>query len=326
MKQKDSPEVLAFLEQLSELRRRSEHTIRAYLRECRALETWLRERGRNIERAKRSDLRAYLASLRQRGLSETSIRRALSALRSFFRYLEKKTPAAGNPTTSLRGPRGGRPLPHVLTEGEVELLLSLDYGDDFRAARDRALIEVMYSTGCRVSELVSLDLMAVDFSMGVCRLRGKGRKERLGLIGGPARHALLLYLEKRKLHLLCKRRGTGLPALFIGERCTRLTTRRVQQILEDLSARAGLARTPSPHSLRHSFATHMLDRGADLRTVQELLGHQRLVTTQIYTKLSLERLRKVYQEAHPLCRNASRKAGRKAQLSTEHGAEKGAGT
>lgn len=291
------PEVEAFLDSLADVRRLSEHTLRAYRRECLALCAWLESRGRALADAKRTDLRGYVASLRGRGLAQSSIRRSLSALRTFFRFLEEREPERGNPAAALRGPRGGRALPYALTEGEIERLMSLQFDDGFHGLRDRAVLETLYSTGCRVSELCGLELGDVDLDGQVLRLLGKGRKQRLGLLGGPARDALIAYLPVRRK--LVGR--SGVKALFVGERGTALTDRRVRQVIRDLAMRAGLARVPSPHTLRHSFATHLLDRGADLRTVQELLGHARVVTTQVYTHLSLERLRGVYEKAHPLC-------------------------
>jgi len=302
------PEELdVFFQHLRGVRNRSENTLRAYERELLLLHRWLSKRGRSLSEANRFDLRGYAAQLRSRSIGEASIRRALSAIRAWYRYLDEREPGRENPTAVLRGPRGGRRLPKVLTQSEVDLLLRHDYGEDFLGTRNRALIETLYSTGCRVSELVGIDATDVDLASGVLPLFGKGRKQRLGLLGRPAVEALSAYrLHRRALltHL-----ATTNAALFLGERGTRLSTRRVAQILGKLSLDVGLAQMPSPHTLRHSFATHMLDAGADLRTVQEMLGHARLVTTQVYTHLSLERLRKVYENAHSLC-NASASDGR----------------
>ncbi|MAE76141.1 MAG: tyrosine recombinase [Planctomycetes bacterium] len=296
--QTSDPSVEDFLGWLADVRNVSDHTLRAYARECGALVEWLASKERTATTATPQDLRGYAASLRRRGLKPTSIRRGLSALRSLYKFLERRDPSRGNPTTVLDGPRGGRPLPFVLTEGEVELLLSLDYGSDFQGTRNRAVLEAIYSTGCRVSELCSLDLDDLDQERGTVVLRGKGRKQRLGLLGPPATDAIAAWLPVRGARLSSAGRKTR--ALFLGKRCTRLTDRRVRQVLRELALRAGLARVPSPHTLRHSFATHLLDRGANLRAVQELLGHAHLVTTQVYTHLSLERLREVYERAHPL--------------------------
>ena len=250
--------------------------------------------------ARPSDLRAYLAMRRRGGLSERSLQRCLSCVKAFYRFLEDHGHLEEDPSSSLRGPRTRRKLPFVLTQREVELLLSLDFGEDFRGLRDRALIESLYSTGCRISELLGLKAKDLDLQSGMVRVLGKGRKERICLLGPPAIQALRAYLPARDR--LLRDGGGEQEALFLGERATALSDRRVRQILRDLGLRAGLSRPPTPHTLRHSFATHLVDRGADLRTVQELLGHSQLVTTQIYTHLSLERLREVYEKAHPLCK------------------------
>lgn len=286
--------IASWLAALSSQKSASEHTLRAYGRELRRLEAFLAARGETPLAATNASLRAHLASLRAGGLETTSIRRALSAIRAYYRWVLGRDPGRHDPTTGLRGPRCGRPLPFVLTRGEVDLLLALEFGNDFHGVRDRAILETLYSSGCRVSELCRLDLEDVDLDASTLRLRGKGRKQRLGLLGEPAKNALIDWLDRRP--------RVALSAVFLGERNTRITDRRIRQILEALALRAGLARIPSPHTIRHSFATHLLDAGLDLRSVQELLGHSRLVTTQVYTHLSLERLREAYERAHPLCR------------------------
>ncbi len=298
------PLVEAFGTWLAKVRGTSPHTLRAYLGESQRFCQWIPERGKTPITARPSDLRAYLAMRRRGGLGERSLQRCLSCIKAFFRFLEDHGHLEEDPSSSLRGPRTRRKLPFVLTQKEVELLLSLDYGDGFRGLRDRALIEALYSTGCRISELLALrihdlGIQGMDLRSGQVRVLGKGRKERICLLGPPAIEALEAYLPERKQ--LLKKWGEECDALFLGERGTELTARRVRQVLKDLGLRAGLARAPTPHTLRHSFATHLVDHGADLRTVQELLGHSRLVTTQIYTHLSLERLRDVYEKAHPLC-------------------------
>jgi tyrosine recombinase XerC len=292
-----------FLGWLADLRNVSSHTLRAYERECRRFLDFAHTRGRGPRELQRQDLRAFLARLRKGGLQDSSVRRALSALKTFFAWLIERYPGAQDPSVGVRGPKTRRPLPKVLTIGEVQLLLSLDYDEGFHGTRDRALIETLYSSGCRVSELAGLDLEDLELDEGVVRLFGKGRKQRLGMLGGPCVDALHEWLPQRRMRL--QRLDVETPALFLGERGTRITPRRVRQIVEALALRAGIATQPSPHTLRHSFATHLLDRGADLRSVQELLGHARLVTTQVYTHLSLEKLRRVYEAAHPLARDAA---------------------
>lgn len=305
--------VAAWLDQLETQRGASEHTIRAYRRELCRLSDWLIGRGDDLTTASKRALRGYLADLRIRGLETSSIRRALAAIRAFYRHRCERDASIENPADTLRGPRSGRPLPFVLTKGEVDLLLGLSHDDDFRGTRDRAILETLYSSGCRVSELCALDVDHLDLEQGILRLRGKGRKQRLGLLGTPARDALRRWLPERRRRL--RATGTDERALFLGERVTRITDRRIRQILRALAVRAGLARLPSPHTLRHSFATHLLDAGMDLRSVQELLGHARLVTTQIYTHLSLERLRAVYEQAHPLCQTRAERRPKKKRPS-----------
>ncbi len=294
--------VEAFGTWLSEIRGASPHTLRAYLREAKQFCRWILERNKTPLHARPSDLRAFLAMRRRSGLGERSLQRSLSCIKAFFHFLEDHEYIEEDPSSSLRGPKARHKLPFVLTQKEVELLLSLDYGEGFRGLRDRALMEALYSTGCRISELLSLKVQGLDLWSGQVRVLGKGRKERICLLGPPARQALEAYLPARTA--LLKKLGEERNTLFLGERGTTLTDRRARQILKDLGLRAGLARVPTPHTLRHSFATHLVDHGADLRTVQELLGHSQLVTTQIYTQLSLERLREVYQKAHPLCQES----------------------
>lgn len=314
----EDPLVAAFAERLARLERASPHTLRAYRREAARLVAHCRARGLDPAALTPKQLRAFLAGLARAGLAKSSQRRALAALRAFYDFLRERGLARGNPARALRGPRGGRKLPFVLTRGEVERLLAVEFGDDFRGTRDRALLETLYSTGCRVAELVGLRLADLDLPGGRVLLRGKGRKERLGWLGPPARRALAAHLPLRAAKLQAARRRR--TELFLGRNLTPLTDRRVRQILRAVALRAGLARIPSPHVLRHSFATHLLDAGADLRAVQELLGHARLVTTQIYTHLSLERLRRAYEKAHPLCRR-----GRRRRSSADADPEKNTG-
>jgi len=239
-------------------------------------------------------LRLYLGTLTEEGLSPSTLARHLSTLRIFFAWMEDVGHIQTNPAAALRGPRKGRRLPRFLEEEEIERLLAAPCAEDAEEYRDRALLEVLYSTGCRVAELVALNEHDVDLRRGLTRLQGKGRKERLGMLGKPACLALERYFVHKGIMQLD--RGT----LFLNRFGTRLTDRSVRRILEKCLQRAGIHRHCSPHTLRHSFATHLLSRGADLRSVQELLGHASLGSTQIYTHVSVEGLRKLYQQAHPL--------------------------
>lgn len=285
-----------FLRHLAEVRQVSPHTLRAYRRDLEELVAYLAEqqppvRAREVRAAR---LRIHLGSLADRGLGPTTLARHLSSMRSFFHFMEERGLLEQNPATNLRGPRRRKRLPRYLEEHEVEALLAAPRDDDREGLRDRAILETLYSTGCRVSELVALNETDLDVSRGLVRLMGKGRKERLGMLGNPALSALRDYLAFKSLHRLDR------EALFLNRFGTRLTDRSVRRILNRCLQRAGIDRACSPHTFRHSFATHLLRRGADLRTVQELLGHASLGSTQIYTHISLERLRALYRQAHPL--------------------------
>jgi len=284
-----------FLRHLAEVRQASPHTLRAYQRDLRDLLATLEENPADHPQEIRiTVLRIHLGSLAERGLGATSLARHLSSIRSFFRWMEERGLIEANPTLQLRGPRQKRRLPRYLEETEVETLLATPQEDDPEGARDRSILEVLYSTGCRVSELVALNEAHLDLRRGVVLLQGKGKKERLGMLGGPAIEALRHYLMSKSLRRLDR------EALFLNRFGTRLTDRSVRRILNRCLSRAGIHRECSPHTFRHSFATHLLRRGADLRTVQELLGHASLGSTQIYTHVSLERLRALYRQAHPL--------------------------
>jgi integrase/recombinase XerC len=202
----------------------------------------------------------------------------------------EQSPAAG-----LRTPKRPRKLPHFLSKKEVERLLAAPGPEDRYAVRDRAVLETLYSTGCRIAELTGLDEEDVDLRSGLARVRGKGRKERIAALGSFAVKALREYLHER-LRMLA---SPGERGLFLNRYGERISTRSVARLLDKYIIRTGLAARTSPHTLRHSFATHLLDAGADLRSVQELLGHKNLETTQIYTHVSMERMRKIYDKAHP---------------------------
>lgn len=289
-----------FLRHLREVRQASAHTLRAYGRDLEEMVLALAEQGVAApEEVRPSHLRMRLGALAEQGCAPATMQRALAAMRAFFGWLEERGWLERNPAAALRGPRRGRRLPKYLLEEEVTRLLVAPPEDEPSGCRDRALLELLYSTGCRVSELVALDEADLDLRRGVARLQGKGRKERLGMLGGPAAAALRRWLAaKQNLDL---DRGP----LFLNRSGGRLTDRSVRRILARSMRRAGLERAASPHTLRHSFATHLVARGADLRTVQELLGHASLGTTQVYTHVSLEHLRKLYRQAHPLGEEAA---------------------
>jgi integrase/recombinase XerC len=241
-------------------------------------------------------VRAYLAWLSEQGYAKTTVARRLAALRSLFRFLCRRGAIDANPCDGLRGPRQDKKLPHFLTGEQVKKLLATPGNDEPLALRDRAILETLYSAGLRVAELVGLDLDDVVLDEGVITVRGKGKRERLALLGKPAVEALKRWLAVRGSIAPAVARQ---PAVFLNGRGGRLTTRSVGRMLERYLAIAGLDPRTSPHTLRHSFATHLLDAGADIRGVQELLGHKSLTTTQVYTHVTTQRLQDSYQKAHP---------------------------
>uniref|UniRef100_A0A7C1JMW4 Tyrosine recombinase XerC n=1 Tax=Ammonifex degensii TaxID=42838 RepID=A0A7C1JMW4_9THEO len=244
-------------------------------------------------------VRRYLAHLSERGLARNSVLRRLAAWRTFFRFLVREGVVTVNPLTRIASPRRERRLPRVLYQGEAQRLVEVAATTDPLQLRDRAILEVLYGAGLRVSELVGLNLGDVDLSGGYLRVLGKGAKERLVPFGSYAAHALQAYLAHSRPLLLRSRAGALEHALFLNRLGQRLSVRGVRNIIKACAARAGVEGWVSPHTLRHSFATHLLDGGADLRVVQELLGHARLATTQIYTHLSQEKVRRVYEKTHP---------------------------
>jgi len=248
------------------------------------------------------DLRGYVAALHEAGYARSSISRKLASLRSFYKFAQRQELATTNPAKPLRNPRGQRKLPHFLTSDEVERLLNSPPRDEVLGLRDRAILETMYSAGLRVSEVVGLNDGDIDLEEGLARVRGKGRKERLSPLGRFAVAALQKYAYHRERSVK-EPAGKNAP-VFVNRFGRRLTTRSVARMLEKYIQQTGLDQRTTPHTLRHSFATHLLDRGADIRSVQELLGHKSLVTTQIYTHLSTANLKEVYDRAHPRAKNA----------------------
>ncbi len=282
----------AFLRYISAEKGFSEHTVRAYGRD-------LVQFVEHLDGAAPSRLhvRKYVADLSRRSLAHSTIGRKVASLRSFFKFLVRRGRMETNPAATLRPPRGDKALPHFLDLGQVEALLGAPEEGGMAGSRDRAILETLYSGGLRVGELVTLDVGDVDLSSGVARAQGKGRKERLAPLGGPAVEAIRRYLREREQ--LQRTKQTVDSALFLNRSGRRLTTRSVGRLFEKYARLAKLPREASPHTLRHSFATHMLDAGADLRVVQEMLGHASLSTTQIYTHLTTQRIRDVYDRAFP---------------------------
>ena len=274
----------------------SPHTLEAYASDLTRLCAFLdRDQIPDVRRVDASLLRRFLAQEKSRGLARTSLARVVASVRSLFRWLHRERHVPANPAAGLRSPKKHRTLPAPLTRGEIDRLLGGPVGEGLLAARARAILEVLYSGGLRVSELTKLDLGDVDLETGVLRVRGKGRKERLAFLGQPAQRSLERYLALRQTAAVPSRTD----AVFTNSQGRRFSVRGVQRVVQKELDRHGLSGRGTPHTLRHSFATHMLDAGADLRTVQELLGHADLSTTQIYTHVTTSRLQEEYRKAHP---------------------------
>jgi integrase/recombinase XerD len=285
---------------------RSANTLAAYRRDLRAYWRWLSERHVALDEVTEADVNAYVAALRAAGRAPTSVARAVVAVRSLHRFLAEEGHAARDPAADVESPRVPQALPKALSEDEVERLLGAVVGDDAVARRDRAILEVLYGTGVRISELVGLSLGDVDLDGALLRAFGKGSKERVLPIGRMARAALASWLDEGGRGAMVPerwaRRGDA-EAVFLNARGGRLSRQGAWGIVRRYGDQVGLGDRLTPHVLRHSCATHMLDHGADIRAVQELLGHASISTTQVYTKVSTERLRAVYDAAHPRARH-----------------------
>jgi len=284
-----------FLNHLRVEKQAAAHTMRSYENDLRLFERFLEETGASEPptAADSSRLRRYSAWLATQGYAASTVARRLASLRSYFRFLRRSGQVDADPTAALRNPRQPKRLPRLLGVDEVIRLLDGIPIDTELGVRDRAMFETLYGGGLRVGELVGLDLDDLDFDQDLVRVRGKGRRERLAPIGAMASDWIRRYLNLRQPAEAAER------GLFLNRYGNRLSARSVGRLLEDHLARAGLRDDASPHTLRHSFATHLLDRGADLRSVQELLGHRKLTTTQIYTHVTRERILDIYHGAHP---------------------------
>jgi integrase/recombinase XerC len=290
-----------FLTHLGLEKNASDKTVKSYREDLTQALKFARERLKK-PRVDPADwttrlLRSFVAWLHEQKYAKSTIARRLAALRSFGKYLCRAGVLEQNPAQSLRAPRQEKRLPHFLTLADIHKLLAAPPDTDWAGRRDRAMLETLYASGIRVSELVGLDVLALDLNDGVMTVRGKGKKERLALLGPDAVKALNRWLDDRAA--LLKKFGKETPAVFLNNKGGRLTTRSVGRLLAKHLKSAGLDPRTSPHTLRHSFATHMLDAGADIRGVQELLGHKSLATTQVYTHVTTQRLQKSYQKAHP---------------------------
>ena len=281
----------------------SPHTLDAYRRDIERFAGFLSRRAKGVAEehwrlADRSLIRQYLAEITGAGLSRASIGRAISALRSFYRFMVREGISAVNPFAGVASPKRPKTLPRFLDVDAVRRLIEAADGESLLDRRDRAILETLYSTGMRVSELVSLDMGDLDLFGEMVRAKGKGKKERLAPLGKPAVGSLIAYFSARNVNPL-RAKGTAGAVVFINKNGGRLTAKSVRQVVNKRVRECALTTHVSPHYLRHSFATHLLDAGADLRSVQELLGHASLSTTQIYTHVTAERMKKVYEAAHP---------------------------
>jgi len=290
------PEVKKFFVYLEAGRSASPHTIRSYGSDLREFFAFLN--GRKLAEVDPLAIRGFLAHLKSRGHSKSTLSRKLAALRSFFKFLARENHLRSNPVLGISTPKREKKLPRFLGLEEVTSLLEAPSGENWEARRDRSILETLYSSGIRVSELVGLNKGDVDLFSSLLRVRGKGKKERIVPIGEKALSSVRNYLESLPISLGKKNGGREAP-FFLNRMGGRLSDRGVRRLIVKYAQRVSLKNRISPHTLRHTFATHLLDRGADLRSVQELLGHANLSTTQIYTHVTTKRLQEAYTRAHP---------------------------
>lgn len=299
MAQKFGKYVDAFMRYLRLERNASEHTLKSYGLDLRQFEDFLSSRlisgSIKLRAVDHLAIRSFMAHLQKRGLSKSSLSRKISSVRSFFKFLRREGVMESNPARAVFLPRKDKKLPSFLDQGEMKALITAPDPETFLGLRDRAVLETLYSTGMRLGALVALNSNDLDLIGEVVKVREKGKKERILPLGSYAIRALQEYLRNYP-----RDQTTGAPRpLFINNSGGRLSGRRVRYFLNKYIKKAAINKHISPHAIRHSFATHLLDAGADLRAVQELLGHASLSTTQIYTHVSRERLKKVYDRTHP---------------------------
>ncbi len=278
----------------------SEHTVRNYGVDLAQFLTFLVEDGQDSlfpEQVTHIMIRAFMADLSEKGVSRQTVARKIAALRSFYKYMQRRGRINANPARIVHTPKLEKKIPTFLTVAMMEKLLATPDGGTFTGSRDKAILELIYSAGLRSFELVGLDHADIDLERRVLRLRGKGMKERINPVGRYAVTALEDYLRHKQAHP--DRARFDASAVFLNFRGQRLTTRSVRRMLSHYASLAGLPGDVSPHTLRHSFATHLLQRGADLRVVQELLGHENISTTQIYTHITAQEMQRIYADSHP---------------------------
>ena len=291
----------------------SSHTVSAYLGDLCQFREFASSGGLMTENAEEGwesvdpvAIRSFLASLYRANMKKVTISRKMAALRTFFRYLHRRGRIQINPAASIQAPKAEKHVPAVLSVDEVLKILSVFFGEGVLGLRNRAIAELFYSTGIRLSELTGLNLTDIDFSQELVKVRGKGRKERIVPAGSRALAAVRAYLDLRA-ELVRKEFSWNEAPVFLSKSGERLAQRDADRILRKAVRRSGIVRNVSPHTLRHSFATHLLDAGADLRAIQEMLGHKSLSTTQKYTSVGIGRLMEVYDRAHPRAKGPATK-------------------
>jgi integrase/recombinase XerC len=289
-------EIDSFLDHLRHEKNASLHTINNYQRDLLQLARYIHDRKLPLKNINNVVLRGFLATLYEKKLKKSTISRKLASIRSFFQYCMKKRWVEDNPAKVLSTPKQEKHVPSFLSEDEMTAFLDLPRSGKTLDLRDRAILELLYATGIRVGELVGIDLDDVNHAEHIIRIKGKGKKERLVPFGHKALESMRSYLKVRTTLIKGQKHQ---QALFLNYRGDRLTSRSIERLVNNTIKRTAIRRQISPHSLRHSFASHLLSRGADLRIIQELLGHQSLATTQKYTHLNIKQLLRVYKKSHP---------------------------
>ena len=289
-------ELRAFLDYLKHEKNASPHTIASYERDLKQLAAYLKERKISLRKTDNVVLRGFLAALYEKRDKKSTVARKLAAIRSFFQFCIRKRWLEDNPAKVVATPKQEKPVPSFLSEEDMAEFLDLPKTDKPLDLRDKCVLELLYATGLRVSELVGINLEDIHFEERLIRVRGKGKKERLVPFGRVAEESLAIYMRARsQIH----KGEIDESALFLNYRGARITSRSVERVVDKYIRFSAMRRKISPHSLRHSFASHLLSRGADLRVIQELLGHESLATTQKYTHLDLKQLIDVYKKSHP---------------------------
>jgi integrase/recombinase XerC len=289
----------------------SYHTRKSYLADLRQFYLYLKDSGNSLlqggiglSKIDQITIRGFLNSLYRNKVKKVTVARKLAAIRAFFKYMVREGRIKANPEEIVHAPSPEKHIPAFLSVDEINALLNVPFKDNTLELRNRGIIELFYSAGIRLSELAGLSVEDINFAQGLVKIRGKGRKERIVPVGGPALSAIQCYLHKLN-ELKGNHLDTDSSPLFLNNRGLRLTARSVARVVDQIIKRSGINRNISPHALRHSFATHMMDAGANLRAIQELLGHESLSTTQKYTSVSISRLMEVYDKAHPKARGGN---------------------